>query len=438
MKTSRQTRLGSGFVPVSTDKLRDICERITKGSTPTSYGFVYTTEGIRFIKAENIDSNGVAATTTDHIDEATNTFLKRSILQENDILFSIAGTIGRIGLMRAVDLPANTNQALAIVRLRPGIVEPRYLLHYLKSDAVQKHALKRIVGVGRANLSLAELGDISVPVISLDSQRVVVAEIEKQFSRLDEAVANLKRVKSNLKRYKAAVLKAAVEGQLVPSDGDWKAAVLGDIALSIRNGYSSKPDAESGTPILRISAVRPMRLDIHEVRYLSGSPTDYETFLISRGDVLFTRYNGNRDFVGVCACVPSGIAPTVYPDKLIRVRTPVSTLLPDFLAIAASAGSARAFLESKIRTTAGQSGISGGDLKALPLMLPGVAEQHRIVDEVERHLSLVRGVEAQIEANLKRADVMRQSVLGQMFRNDSAAAVNVSPANIAAPFEETV
>jgi len=62
-------------------QLKDICERITKGSTPTSYGFKYTREGIRFIKAENIDKNGLASTTTDYIDEATNTFLTRSILQ---------------------------------------------------------------------------------------------------------------------------------------------------------------------------------------------------------------------------------------------------------------------------------------------------------------------------------------------------------------------
>ena len=325
------------------------------------------------------------------------------------------------------------NNHAHVLRAKPG-VPALYLKYWL--DRLDYHPY--VNGTTRLKLTQGEMRNIPVAMAPERKRYEIVAEIEKQFSRLDEAVANLKRVKANLKRYKVAVLKAAVEGRLVPTDGNWKTLALGDIALSIRNGYSSKPDAESGTPILRISAVRPMALDVADVRYLSGALKEYESFLISPGDVLFTRYNGNRDYVGVCACVPPGIEPTVYPDKLIRVRVPVSTLLPEFLVIAASAGSARAFLKSKIRTTAGQSGISGGDLKALPLTLPCVAEQHRIVDEVELHLSLVRGVETQIDANLKRADVMRRSVLARVFRNDSAAAANVSLANNVAPFEETV
>jgi type I restriction enzyme S subunit len=195
-------------------QLREICERITKGSTPTSYGYQFTDFGIRFIKAENIDIYGFPSTTTSYIDEETNQFLQRSILKENDLLFSIAGTIGRVGVVRQVDLPANTNQALAIIRLKNDVIDLKYLFYFLKSDAIQKEALDRVVGVGRANLSLTNLGDFGIPIAPIKQQNCIVAEIEKQFSRLDQAVENLKRVKANLKRYKAAVLKAAVEGKL--------------------------------------------------------------------------------------------------------------------------------------------------------------------------------------------------------------------------------
>ena len=68
--------------------------------------------------------------------------------------------------------------------------------------------------VGQKRVSTTYLKEAKIPVAPLDQQKRIVAEIEKQFSRLDEAVANLKRVKANLKRYKAAVLKAAVEGKL--------------------------------------------------------------------------------------------------------------------------------------------------------------------------------------------------------------------------------
>ena len=270
-------------------------------------------------------------------------------------------------------------------------------------------------GITQVNLNTGIVREIRLPLTSIERQREIVAELEKQFSRLDEAVANLQRVKANLKRYKASVLKAAVEGRLVETEDDWTRAKLGDIALSVRNGYSSKPDADSGTRIFRISAVRPMELTVDDVRYLSGAPADYGTFLTEEGDVLFTRYNGSRDYVGVCAQVPTGLPPTVYPDKLIRVRVPTDQLLPAFLVISASTGEGREFIESMIRTTAGQSGVSGSDIKAIPLSIPTMAEQTRIVAEVDRHLSIIREVEAEVDANLQRAQALRQATLATAF-----------------------
>jgi type I restriction enzyme S subunit len=293
-------------------------------------------------------------------------------------------------------------------------ISSRYLQYFLNSFSFASHATHLNAG-DRPRVDFEQLSPYPFPVAPYEQQKRIVAEIEKQFSRLDEAVANLRRVKANLKRYKASVLKTAVEGELAPTAEPWKQVVLGDVATSIRNGYSKKPDAEHGTRIFRISAVRPMKLDVNDVRYLSGTPADYEPFLVEPGDVLFTRYNGNRDYVGVCARVPGNLPPTVYPDKLIRVRVPRLMMLPEFLVILASTGRAREYIESKIRTTAGQSGISGGDLKSIPLDVPKVAEQQQIVAEVERHLSVIDELEAAVNANLTRADRLRQSVLNQVF-----------------------
>jgi type I restriction enzyme S subunit len=288
-------------------------------------------------------------------------------------------------------------------------VLPKYLYYWMRSAHIENR------GYGRHYQYLRKL---NVPVPSMARQQAIVDEIETQFSRLDEAVANLQRVKANLKRYKASVLKAAVEGRLVETEGGWQQVKLGEIALSVRNGYSHKPDAESGTRIFRISAVRPMELVIDDVRFLNGKPTDYDNFLAAAGDVLFTRYNGSRDYVGVCAVVPTGLSPTVYPDKLIRVRVPHEKLLSAFLVIAASTGAGREFIESMIRTTAGQSGISGADIKAIPLAIPSMSEQVRIVTEIDRYLSIIREVEGEVETNLQRAQALRQATLAKIFAGD--------------------
>jgi type I restriction enzyme S subunit len=332
------------------------------------------------------------------------------LLPAGTLLIALYGaTVGKLGILSR---PAATNQAVCAI-FPTDTLDTKFLFWYLRSK--RNYLIGQAAGGAQPNISQAVIRDLLVPVLPMDEQREIVAEIEKQFSRLDEAVANLKRVKANLKRYKAAVLKAAVEGRLVPTEGSWIKAKLGEIALSVRNGYSHKPDAESGTRIFRISAVRPMELNADDVRHLSGQQADYESFLAISGDVLFTRYNGSRDYVGVCAQVPEGLSPTVYPDKLIRVRVPASVLLPAFLVIAASIGNGRAFIESKIRTTAGQSGVSGSDIKAIPVAIPTLEEQQRIVAEVDRRLSLIRTVEAEVDANLKRAQALRQSVLSKAF-----------------------
>src|SRR5688500_14478880 len=98
-------------------KLSDVSQRITKGSTPTSYGYKYQYSGIAFVKVENIKNGSISHQTIKHrISEEANLNQKRSILESGDILFSIAGTIGATCLVRKEDLPANTNQALAIIR----------------------------------------------------------------------------------------------------------------------------------------------------------------------------------------------------------------------------------------------------------------------------------------------------------------------------------
>lgn len=194
--------------------LQDISQRITKGSTPTSYGFEYQDSGIKFIKTENIDQNGNIDSRTAHIDEATNLFLKRSILKENDILFSIAGTIGRVGIVKRSNLPANTNQALAIIRLYNNISYQRYIYYLLKSPIIQNQAKGSKVGVGRANVSLTDINNFHVPLPPLPEQHRIVAKIEELFTKLDAGVETLQKTKTLLKQYRQSVLMAAVEGKL--------------------------------------------------------------------------------------------------------------------------------------------------------------------------------------------------------------------------------
>jgi type I restriction enzyme S subunit len=139
------------------------------------------------------------------------------------------------------------------------------------------------------------------------------------------------------------------------------------------------------------------------------------TYQLQEGDLLFTRYNGNLNLVGACGLVRRIGRTVLYPDKLIRARVTAGSILPGYLEIFFATEIARRFIERRAKTTAGQYGIAGGELKQAPVSLPPLLEQHRIVAEVERRLSVVAALEASVSAALARARRLRQAVLKQAF-----------------------
>jgi type I restriction enzyme S subunit len=202
-----------------TIRLGEAVDRVTKGTTPTTHGYAYTDEGVSFLRVENLQ-NGVVDTSKvkTFISSDADRFLKRSSLESGDVLISIAGTIGRVAIVRDHDIPANTNQAVAIIRGAAKRFEPVFLRYALESPLLHRHITGEARGGAMQNISLENVRNVIVPIPPLPEQRWIVAEIEKQFTRLEAGVAALRRVQANLKRYRAAVLKAACEGKLVPTE----------------------------------------------------------------------------------------------------------------------------------------------------------------------------------------------------------------------------
>jgi type I restriction enzyme S subunit len=158
-----------------------------------------------------------------------------------------------------------------------------------------------------------------------------------------------------------------------------------------------------------------MKVDLNDLRFLSGRADDYSEYVVGDGDLLFTRYNGNPALTGVCGMVRDPGGRIVHPDKLIRAKVPKHLTDPRFLELVLNTGESRRFLASRIRTTAGQAGISGTDLRSVPLPLAPFAEQQRIATEADRRLSIIDEVQLEVEAELKRSDRLRQAILKRAF-----------------------
>ncbi len=406
---------------------------------------------------------------------------RRTNVRPGDVLITIVGTIGRSAVVPEGMESFTLQRSVAV--LRPIGFAPKVLMYRIQSPQTQMQLERLSRGTAQKGVYLKSLAQLSLLIPPSREGDRIVAEIEKQFTRLEAGVASLKHLQANLKRYRAAVLKAAVGGRLVPTEAElarregrsfepasellqrilaerrarweadqfvkfraacklprddtwkqkyrqpeepdftdlpnapegWVWVRLDQLQTHLRNGISRKPDSDAGLPILRISAVRPLSVDTNDVRFLGGNLQDYADYVLKPGDLLFTRYNGNPALAGVCGMVRTIERTTVHPDKLIRVRVVNEMCLPAFLEVVLSIGKPRDFIASRIRTTAGQAGISGGDLRGTPVPLAPVSEQGRIVAEVERRLSVIGELEIQVEANLKRAERLRQSILKRAF-----------------------
>jgi type I restriction enzyme, S subunit len=260
----------------------------------------------------------------------------------------------------------------------------------------------------------------------LETPKALLARIQKERET---------RYKSALDDWQTALSEWRANGEVgrkpgKPSRPDWPAGfdfhdlkALPDgwlylpfeaLAWSIRNGISAKPDGQGPLKIFRISAVRARAFDLEDFRCITDTDGSMSAYRLSYGDLVFTRYNGSRDYVGVSAMY-RGDGSHVYPDKLIRCEFKSDLLNPAYLELATNCGESRAHLERLIRTTAGQSGISGGDIKSMPVPICSLSEQAEITRILDARLTAADAMEAEINVALLRAEALRQSILKQAF-----------------------
>ena len=175
------------------------------------------TGNLRLLRTSDITSGSVDWSSVPYCTEEP-ADVEKYLVEPGDILISRAGSIGVSFL---INKPERAVFASYLIRFRPKAgIDTKYFYYYLKSPSYWEAIGASKSGIAVPNVNASKLAQVPIPVAPIDQQKRIVAEIEKQFSRLDEAVANLKRVKANLKRYKAAVLKAAVEGSLVETEAE--------------------------------------------------------------------------------------------------------------------------------------------------------------------------------------------------------------------------
>ena len=259
-------------------------------------------------------------------------------------------------------------------------------LGFLKAYANSVNLQGYVTGTTRLKLTQAALNSIPVPLAPLPEQHRIVAEIEKQFTRLDASVAALKRVQANLKRYRASVLKAACEGKLVPTEAElaqaegrdyepadqllerilaerrarwesqekrrgkyknpsapdtsdlpelpegWVWATVAQLA-EIQGGIQKQPKrapADNPFPFLRVANVLRGSLDLKEVHKIELFSGELDKLRLFSGDLLIVEGNGSPSQIGRMAIWKGEIEDCVHQNHIIRARL-YSGLIPQYV-----------------------------------------------------------------------------------------------------------
>ena len=169
--------------------LSELCTAITKGTTPTTLGKAFAKSGINFIKAESIlDNHSVDFDKFSFIDDETNKMLGRSIIYSGDIVFTIAGTLGRFALIDESVIPANTNQAVAIIRSDTKIISPEYLYSFFIGNWHNNYYTKRIQQAVQANLSLGTIKSLPIPILEKNEMKSYLTSLTPIFKIQSEKI----------------------------------------------------------------------------------------------------------------------------------------------------------------------------------------------------------------------------------------------------------
>ena len=319
-------------------------------------------------------------------------------------------------------------------------------------------------------ISAASAAKIPLLLPPLAEQRRIVAEIETQFTRLDASVAALRRAQANLKRYRASVLKAACEGRLVAKEAElarsegrdfrsagvllerilaerrvrwesqekrrgkykepsapdtsdlsalpegWVWATVSQVA-EIQGGIQKQPKrtpAGNPFPFLRVANVLRGALDLKEVHQVELFTGELEKLSLVSGDLLIVEGNGSPSQIGRMAIWKGEISNCVHQNHIIRARL-YGGLSSQYVESYWNSPTGASAVSKVASSTSGLYTLSVSKVGVLPIPLPPLAEQHRIVAEVERRLSVVQQAEATVEASLARAERLRQSILKQAF-----------------------
>ena len=350
--------------------------KIESGGTPRRGKQEYWKDGsIPWVKISDISDKYILKTS----EKITKEGLENSsakMFSKGSLLISIFATLGDVGIL---NIDAACNQALASIQLNNNNVDRNYLYYLLKS--LKKHFEKIGRGVAQNNINLTILKSTKIPLPPLETQRKIVAILEKA----DET----KRLRMQADGLTTQLLQSVfleMFGDPAKNPKRWEIYKLQDVS-EIRSGVT-KGRKLAGKPVvsvpyLRVANVQDGYLDLNEIKTIEVLLSDVDKYALLEGDVLLTE-GGDPDKLGRGAVLHDEIPNCIHQNHIFRVRVNKEYLVPEFLSMLIGSAYGKMYFLKSAKQTTGIATINSTQLKKFPVLAPPTELQHKFAQIVEK------------------------------------------------------
>ena len=337
-------------------------------------------------------------------------------LERGDLLLSEAsGSPGEVGkpALWAGEI-ADCGFQNTLIRVRPRSVEPKYLFHYFRFQALTGRFVEHSRGVGIHHLGRARLASWPTPVPPLDEQRRIVDILEDHLSRLDAAESYLLAA-----RGRAKVMVKAVLLEMIPDVSDypshWESTVVGEAGM-VGLGRQRHPDWHTGPTMhsyLRVANVFEDRIDISDLKQMHWPDETFERFRLHLDDVLLNE-GQTPELLGRPAIYRGIPADVAFTNTLIRFKVR-EDVLPEFalLVFRRHMHAGRFTRESRITTNIAH--LSAARLKTIEFPVPPLAEQASFVARAAEQFEAIDRLEPAARVASARGLQLRKALLAAAF-----------------------
>ena len=377
----------------------------------------YVENGIRVIRIANVQDGKIVDEQPCFYPSETRNEIEKYMLKEGDLLVSLTGNVGRVGLIPGDMLPAALNQRVCCLRLKKDNIDLKYLFLYLRRKDFVRECIKASKGVAQLNLSTKWLENYEIPLPSLSEQKRIVDKIEELFSELDSAVETLKKTKEQLSVYRQSVLKEAFEKYEALKKVPVTELVADEkYALAIGPFGSNLKVSDYTNNGVRLVFVKDIRnsFSSETTKYISeAKATELTPHCVYQGDLLITKMG---DPPGDCCIYPYADRGVITSD-CIRIKVDETKMDKMCLLLYIHSAYGKKQIKGMTQGVA-QKKISLERFKKFEVPQIDNLEQKELVKYIQSRMSICENIEKTVNDALIQATAMRQSILKKAFEGE--------------------